>query len=50
MAEETRQAKLSAQTLSGATGRPAPIDDDTEFFERLKSAHNQTYSMARANS
>jgi hypothetical protein len=49
MAEETRQAKLSAQTLSGVGGR-IETDEDSEFFERLKAAHNQTYSMARANS
>jgi len=47
MAEETRQAKLSAQTLSGATGRGEPANEDEEFFERLKSAHSQSWSNRR---
>ena len=44
MAEETRQAKLSAQTLSSGVGGRIETDEDEDFFNRLKSAHSQTWA------
>jgi len=44
MAEATRQAKLSAQTLSSGVGGRIETDEDEDFFNRLKSAHSQTWA------
>jgi hypothetical protein len=48
-AEQMRLAKQRAQTLSGAAGRPAPLDDDEEFFQRIMAARGQSYAAMRGN-
>ena len=41
---EQRLAKQQAQTLSGQTGRPAPVDDWESRWEEIKNAPSRSYS------
>lgn len=44
LADQGRQNKLNAQTMPGAAGRPATQEDDEEWFDRLKAAHQTGYA------
>ncbi len=45
--DQGRQAKLNAQTLAGAAGRPGTPSDDDEWWSRVQAAANQSYSAKR---
>jgi hypothetical protein len=48
-AESMKEMKRNAQTLSGATGRGEPANEDEEFFTRLQEAHNKSWSARQSS-
>lgn len=47
-AEDMRDAKRNAQTLTGQTGRGPSADDDEVAWERIQAAHSKTWANSQS--